>query len=54
MKECIGYFLLYIAIAGGALILFGYDLSWPEKLGIFFGVTIFLGLVIAGAYLIAG
>lgn len=54
MKECVGYFLLYIAIAGGTTVLFGYDLSWREKLGIFLGLTVFLGFIIAGAYFIAG
>lgn len=54
MGECIGLFLLYIAIAGGTIVLFGYDLTWQEKLGIFLGFTVFLGLIVAGAYLITG
>lgn len=54
MKECLGYFLIYVAIAGGAIFLLGYDLSWQEKLGIFLGFTVFLGLIVAGAYLITG
>lgn len=37
MKECLGYFLIYVAIAGGAIFLLGYDLSWRERLGIFSG-----------------
>lgn len=35
MKECLGYFLIYVAIAGGAIFLLGYDLSWRERLGFF-------------------
>ena len=31
MKECLGYFLIYVAIAGGAIFLLGYDLSWRER-----------------------
>ena len=54
MKECVGLFLLYIAIAGGTTVLFGYDLTWQEKLGIILGFTVFLGLIVAGAYFIAG
>lgn len=54
MKEYLGYFLIYVAIAGGAIFLFGYDLTWQEKLGIFLGFTVFLGLIVAGAYLITG
>lgn len=54
MKECLGYFLIYVAIAGGAIFLLGYDLSWRERLGIFLGFTVFLGLIVAGAYLITG
>lgn len=54
MKECLGYFLIYVAIAVGVIFLSGYELTWREKLGIFLGLTIFLGLVVAGSYLIAG
>ena len=55
MKECVGYFLLYIAIAGGAIFLFGYDdQTWQEKLGFFLGLTVFLGLIVTGVYLITG
>ena len=54
MKECIGYFLIYVAIAGGAIFLFGYDQTWQEKLGFFLGLTVFLGLIVAGVYLITG
>lgn len=35
MRECVELFLLYIAIAGGTIVLFGYELTWREKLGIF-------------------
>lgn len=31
MKECLGYFLIYVAIAGGAIFLLGYDLTWLKK-----------------------
>ena len=34
MRECVELFLLYIAIAGGTVVLFGHDLTWQEKLGI--------------------
>lgn len=54
MKECLGYFLIYVAMAGGAIFLLGYDLTWREKLGIFLGLTIFVGLIVAGSCLIAG
>lgn len=54
MKECLGYFLIYVAIAGGTIVLFGYELTWREKLGIFLGFTVFLGLFVASAYLITG
>lgn len=54
MKECLGYFLIYVAIAGGAVFLLGYDLSWKERLGIFLGLTVFVGLIVTGAYLISG
>ena len=54
MKECVELFLLYIAIAGGTIVLFGYELTWREKLGIFLGLTVFVGLIITGAYLISG
>ena len=54
MKECLGYFLIYVAIAGGAIFLLGYDLSWRERLGFFLGLTVFVGLIITGAYLISG
>lgn len=54
MKECLGYFLIYVAIAGGAIFLLGYDLSWKERLGIFLGHTVCLGLIVAGVYLIMG
>ncbi len=54
MRECVGLFLLYIAIAGGTIVLFGYDLTWQEKLGIFLGFTVFLGLIVVSAYLITG
>lgn len=54
MRECIELFLLYIAIAGGTIVLFGYELTWREKLGIFLGFTVFLGLFVASAYLISG
>ena len=54
VKECLGYFLIYVAIAVGVIFLSGYELTWREKLGIFLGLTIFLGLVVAGSYLIAG
>lgn len=54
MKEYLGYFLIYVAIAGGAIFLLGYDLSWQEKLGIFLGFTVFLGLIVTGVYLIRG
>lgn len=48
MRECVELFLLYIAVAGGTVVLFGHELTWQEKLGIF------LGLIVAGAYLITG
>ena len=54
VKECLGYFLIYVAIAGGAIFLLGYDLSWKERLGIFLGLTVFVGLIVTGAYLISG
>lgn len=54
MRECVGLFLLYIAIAGGTIVLFGYDLTWQEKLGIFLGFTVFLGLIVVSVYLISG
>lgn len=54
MKECLGYFLIYVAIAGGTIVLFGYDLTWQEKLGIFLGFTVFLGLIVVSVYLISG
>lgn len=54
MKECLGYFLIYVAIAGGVIFLLGYDLSWKERLGIFLGLTVFVGLIVTGAYLISG
>lgn len=54
MKECLGYFLIYVAMAGGAVIWLGYNLTWKERLGIFLGLTVFLGLIVAGAYLITG
>lgn len=54
MKECLGYFLIYVAIAGGAIFLLGYDLTWLKKLGIFLGLTVFVGLIITGVYLISG
>lgn len=54
MRECVELFLLYIAIAGGTIVLFGYELTWREKLGIFLGFTVFLGLFVASAYLITG
>lgn len=54
MRECVELFLLYIAIAGGAIFLLGYDLSWRERLGIFLGLTVFVGLIVTGAYLISG
>lgn len=54
MRECVELFLLYIAIAGGTIVLFGYELTWREKLGIFLGFTVFLGLFVVSAYLITG
>lgn len=54
MKEYLGYFLIYVAMAGGAIFLLGYDLSWKERLGIFLGLTVFVGLIVTGAYLISG
>lgn len=54
MREFIGYMLLYTALVVGITVAFGYDLTWLEKFGIIFGFIIFLGLVIAGVYFIAG
>lgn len=54
MRESIGYMLLYTALAAGITVVFGYDLTWLEKFGIILGFIIFLGLVIAGVYFIAG
>nr|DAF70370.1 MAG TPA: hypothetical protein [Caudoviricetes sp.] len=54
MKECLGYFLIYVAIAVGVIFLSGYELTWREKLGIFLGLTVFVGLIVTGAYLISG
>ena len=54
MKECLGYLLIYIATVVGTLFVFGYDLTWREKLGIFLGLTVFLGFIVAGVCLIAG
>lgn len=51
MREFVGYMLLYTAIAGIIIVIS--DLSWCEKLGIFLGTTVFLGLVVSGVYLIA-
>lgn len=54
MRECVELFLLYIAVAGGTVVLFGHELTWQEKLGIFLGLTVFLGLIVTGVYLIRG
>lgn len=35
MREFIGYMLLYTALAAGITVLFGDDLTWQEKLGIY-------------------
>lgn len=54
MKECMGYFLIYVAMVGGPIFFLGYDLTWKERLGIFLGLTVFLGLIVAGSCLIPG
>lgn len=54
MREFIGYMLLYTALAAGITVLFGHDLTWCEKFATILGFIIFLGLVIAGIYFIAG
>lgn len=54
MKEYLGYFLIYVAMAGGAIFWLGYDLTWKERLGFFLGLTVFLGLIVTGVYLIRG
>lgn len=61
MKECLGYFLIYVAIAAATLFVLlplkvlmdhGDDLTWQAKLGIFLGLTAFLGSIVTGVYLI--
>lgn len=61
MKECLGYFLIYVVISAGTLFVLlplevfmdhGDDLTWQEKLGIFLGLTVFLESIVAGVYLI--
>ena len=63
MKECLGIFLICVVISAGTLfvllpleVLMGHgdDLTWQEKLGIFLGHTVCLGLIVAGVYLITG
>lgn len=54
MRECVGFFLLYLAVSLGVLGIFGYDLSLSEKVEIFLSLTLFLGLLIAGVFLLFG
>lgn len=63
MKEVIGYFLICVAISAATLFVslplkvlmdHGDDLTWQEKLGFFLGLTVFLGSIVTGVYLIIG
>ena len=63
MKECLGIFLICVAISAATLFVslplkvlmdHGDDLAWQAKLGIFLGLTVFVGLIVTGAYLISG
>lgn len=52
MRECVGFFLLYLAILLGVLGIFGFDLDFMEKVKIFLSLTLFLGLLITGVFLL--
>lgn len=52
MRECIGIFLLCIAVVVGIIVIL--DLSWGERIGMFFGIAVFFGLVISVAYFTEG
>lgn len=54
MWECVGFFLLYLAISLGVLGIFGFDLDFMEKVKIFLSLTLFFGLLITGAFLLSG
>ena len=54
MKTLIGMFLMYMAIAMLIIFIFGYDFSLKEKIYIIIGWTVFLILLMSGAYLIVG
>lgn len=54
MRECVGFFLLYLAISLGVLGIFGFDLDFMEKVKIFLSLTLFLGLLITGVFLLCG
>ncbi len=54
MRECVGFFLSYLAISLGALGIFGFDLDFMEKVKIFLSLTLILGLLITSVFLLYG
>lgn len=54
MREIVGLFMVYTAIAFAIIAMFGFDLCFKEKAKLFASVEIFLALLIIGVYIFAG
>lgn len=54
MKTLIGMFLIFISIVAFIIFIFGGEFDLKEKICMFIGWTVFLALLMSGAYFIAG
>ena len=54
MRESVGLFIIYTAIAFAIIAVFGFDLCFNEKAKLFAGVEIFVALLCVGAYILVG
>ena len=54
MRESVGLFIIYTAIAFAIIAVFGFDLCFKEKAKLFASVEIFVALLCIGAYILVG